>query len=153
LLKATHAKCTCCYLVKQIDDFYKATHKKSGYRSTCKECDKAYHRKWYADNPEKAREQWVRASKKYDPRPSRRKRLYGLSVEEYEALLKAQNNICAICKAVFPDSVDHDHKTKKVRGLLCGNCNKGLGLLGDSIESLEDALNYLRGGLVPQPVS
>ncbi len=73
---------------------------------------------------------------------------YGLSSEEYEALLRAQEGLCALCKQCESRdrrlSVDHDHENGKVRGLLCDDCNKGLGLLGDSTERLSIALAYLK---------
>jgi len=79
------------------------------------------------------------------------KREYGIAREEYEALLKRQNGRCAICKRL-PGwekkkkrlSVDHDHVSGAVRGLLCGTCNTGLGHLGDDVLTLESALEYLR---------
>lgn len=43
-------------------------------------------------------------------------------------------------------SIDHDHETGKVRGLLCNNCNRAIGLLGDSVSTLLDAVEYLRSG-------
>lgn len=71
---------------------------------------------------------------------------YGLTVEEYWAIHDEQLGVCAICRNVLGErtAVDHDHETGTVRGLLCINCNTGLGKLGDSIESLELALTYLR---------
>jgi len=75
---------------------------------------------------------------------------YGLSIEEYRHILRHQNNRCAICgttKASGPTNefvVDHDHKTGKIRGLLCNHCNTGLGKLGDTVETLEKAIKYLK---------
>lgn len=71
---------------------------------------------------------------------------YGLSEEEYLGLFVAQNNKCAICNKSFEDTkafVDHDHITKKVRGLLCTKCNSILGMAGDSIDILNKAIRYL----------
>ncbi len=78
---------------------------------------------------------------------------YNLSPEEYEALKEKQENRCACCgKTPRPTrknprafEVDHDHGTKRVRGLLCRSCNGGIGLLGDTIEGLRRALAYLEG--------
>jgi Recombination endonuclease VII len=60
-----------------------------------------------------------------------------------------QNNLCAICSAPAKQnktlSIDHCHETGKIRGLLCSKCNMGLGLLGDTAESLRKALQYLEG--------
>jgi len=75
---------------------------------------------------------------------------YGLSVDEYQALLRAQNNKCAICEAPFGDErktaphVDHDHDTGTVRGLLCWACNFGLGHFQDCREILILAAAYLK---------
>jgi len=70
---------------------------------------------------------------------------YLLTPEEFTYMVMEQGGVCAICKLV-PSSlyVDHDHATGAVRGLLCQKCNSGIGFLGDSIEGLEKALNYLR---------
>ena len=68
-------------------------------------------------------------------------------------MAEQQNFVCAICgKSNFPMKsissgclvVDHNHKTNKVRGLLCHNCNRALGLLQDNTETLENAINYLK---------
>lgn len=68
---------------------------------------------------------------------------YQLSLDEYVALLKAQDKRCGICGKQVKLHIDHDHKTNKVRGLLCNGCNTGLGKLGDSIEGIKAAFNYL----------
>jgi len=78
------------------------------------------------------------------------KRLYGLNVEEFLALLVHQDGGCAICeKPLDTDDhkgihVDHDHATGKVRGLLCSSCNTGLGLLKDNAAVVKRALAYLK---------
>ena len=69
---------------------------------------------------------------------------YGIEVEEYEALKKQQEGKCGICetakRVLF---VDHCHDTSKIRGLLCQNCNTGIGMLQDSIKVLRKAVQYL----------
>lgn len=77
----------------------------------------------------------------------------GCSVEQYEDLLKKQGGSCAICKKSVGHischgvraklSVDHNHETGKIRGLLCGKCNRGLGWFSDSIKTLYSAIRYL----------
>lgn len=83
--------------------------------------------------------------------PSKLRRLYGIEPEDYSRMLEAQCGGCAICgsttygyngKEKF--AVDHCHETGKVRGLLCGPCNKGLGLFRDDIKTMNRAIAYLR---------
>jgi len=74
---------------------------------------------------------------------------YGLNKAKYDTMLQEQNGVCAICKATSFGiegrrwAIDHDHKTSKVRGLLCHSCNAGIGLLKDSPEILKAAAEYL----------
>jgi isoleucyl-tRNA synthetase len=75
----------------------------------------------------------------------KRLKRYGISQEEYAALLTRQNFVCALCKLKPPIDVDHCHDTGRVRGLLCRGCNVGLGQLGDCVEGLERGIIYLRG--------
>lgn len=76
---------------------------------------------------------------------NRIKNRYGITKEDFSALLEKQNNLCAIC-FIKPDTrlhIDHCHQTGKVRGLLCGNCNRALGLLKDNTIFLSKAIEYL----------
>lgn len=77
---------------------------------------------------------------------------FGLSLEDYNAMLEAQGGVCAICKQ--PEThkrngklkalaVDHHHGTGKIRGLLCSDCNTGIGKLKDSVNILSNAIDYL----------
>lgn len=82
---------------------------------------------------------------------------YGVSAEQVEAMIAAQGGACAICGRPDPEHVDHCHETGLVRGVLCFNCNGGLGQFGDDIERLHAAIAYLRraearGGLRVEPV-
>lgn len=76
---------------------------------------------------------------------------YGITKEDYFALLNKQDNKCALCTkslAGVPrreSPIDHCHETGRIRGILCMQCNVGLGLLGDNEEGLLRALKYLRG--------
>ena len=81
-------------------------------------------------------------------------RQYGIGYRDVLSLLDKQNNLCAICKEVgffmkedvqSPLNVDHCHKTGVVRGLLCHNCNRALGLFKDDIGRLKTAIAYLEG--------
>jgi hypothetical protein len=94
----------------------------------------------------------------HDPTQSKRNeytdRTYGVTREQYDKMLAEQGGACAICrststrrrpKAGTVDSfcIDHDHKTGRVRALLCFRCNAGLGLLDDNTDRLRAALAYL----------
>lgn len=71
---------------------------------------------------------------------------YGLTLEEYQNLFEKQNGVCAICKCTEEGrmlAVDHSHYTGKVRGLLCGLCNRALGLFKDSPELISRAKEYV----------
>lgn len=73
---------------------------------------------------------------------------YNLSFNEYQKMSDIQDNMCAICHHECSKnnflSVDHDHVTNKVRGLLCASCNLALGNFKDSVELLNNAINYLK---------
>ena len=70
---------------------------------------------------------------------------YGITVEQYEAMLEQQGGVCAVCgRSDLEFHIDHDHSTGVVRGVLCGLCNKGLGQFKDSPDLLEAAAAYLR---------
>ena len=74
---------------------------------------------------------------------------YGIGTEDYDSMLEAQNNRCAICGCTNADGrsgffhIDHDHKTGKVRGILCNNCNNGLGRFKDNPVFLLNATKYI----------
>lgn len=76
------------------------------------------------------------------------RRVYGLSPAKYYRMFDAQGGRCAICRTKFGENprdthVDHDHETGKVRGLLCPDCNRGLGLFRDDPVAIARALDYL----------
>jgi hypothetical protein len=85
------------------------------------------------------------------------KKKFGLEYDEYLKLLESQNNICAICKQpetkldyrtgnVLNLSIDHCHASGKIRGLLCMDCNRAIGMLNDDVSILESAISYLKKG-------
>lgn len=74
-------------------------------------------------------------------------KMQGLTEESFQKLVEKQNSKCGNCgRAIDPTNwhLDHDHVTGAARGLLCRQCNNGLGLLGDTIETIERVLNYLK---------
>ena len=110
-----------------------------------------YGKKYYEANKEKINQrskrnyEKTRELKLVKHRHHVLKSRYGITMEDYYKMLEAQNNKCAVCKieATKTLDVDHDHNTGKVRGLLCNNCNRGLGHLKDSITNLQNAIDYL----------
>ena len=129
-----------------------------GTQSRCRPCYAKWAREWRKKNVEKATAACKRWRKKNPEKWSRSqregnwKKTYGITVQQYEAMLKSQNGVCAVCGSEKPDkkrkffSVDHCHKTNVVRGLLCTNCNFILGHCFDRIDLLESAINYLKKG-------
>lgn len=88
---------------------------------------------------------------KHHARVSQYKKL-GITIEDYNNMLKKQKNKCGICRAKIHENsykklfdVDHNHNTGKVRGLLCNHCNRGLGYLKDNKSYLKNAIKYLEG--------
>jgi hypothetical protein len=72
-------------------------------------------------------------------------RCYGLTLDDYNRLAKKQKSKCALCGKKGKLVVDHCHATDQFRGLICNNCNIGLGLLGDTLAGLQKAIKYLLG--------
>lgn len=114
---------------------------------TAKEKKAAYQKRWHAANPNYHRE-WA----KKNPDKTNEKRykwVYGITLEQYNVMFETQRGCCAICEkhqANFKRklSVDHNHSTGKVRGLLCDLCNRALGYLKDSPTIVSKAAEYLR---------
>jgi hypothetical protein len=115
-----------------------------------------YHRTYYQDERNKAAA-IERAKIYYEANKSRilddrlvkhRLKKYGLTPEKFEAMVAAQNGVCAICAEECSTgdalSVDHDHVTGAVRALLCRKCNSAIGMLRDSVELAAKALGYLK---------
>lgn len=127
-------RCTKCGEEKDLSSFPNERRSSDGVTARCKACTSEYQRLW--------REQ--KGGNLYD-----RTIRYGISPQEYEELLDEQLNCCACCGSPDPKRkagfvIDHDHETGFIRGLLCHNCNIGIGLLGDSLSGLQTAVNYLR---------
>lgn len=110
------------------------------------------------DDYNKKRLQWAkdnRSKRKKQSRESYLNRKFDITIDDVEQMLQAQNNQCAICGTPYKKvidkkgrekmnfHIDHDHKTEKVRGILCHNCNVGIGHLKDDINLLNNAIEYL----------
>lgn len=131
-----------CYMCDNFDELYRFKRSnKPGYFSECLSCRKGTKRKPKPNNIQCA----------YSRNASLRSN-YGIGIEEYKQMFVLQNGLCAICKQPETEtyrgvvrnlSVDHDHKTSQIRGLLCKQCNAGLGKFKDNTELLAAAIAYL----------
>ena len=163
--------CTNCKLEKTLDNFGKYRKNADGLNTECKLCNAARAKKWAFDNKAKNimkattwnkenRNRHNEISVKWNSKNKRKKKNthlqkhFGISIEEYETLFNIQEGKCAICgntestidkRSNMPKmlSVDHDHVTGKIRGLLCQTCNLVLGLFKDSLDKFEKAIVYL----------
>jgi len=149
--------CTKCGVVKDKDDFGAEKRARDGYYRQCRECRykainearkrrvekhgwdavrdlddaNAYSREWRRNNPGRVRASMIRHK-------------YGLSLQEVENLIASQDGKCAICREAQEDlQIDHCHDSGKVRGMLCGPCNRALGLFKDNPNSIKRAVEYL----------
>lgn len=135
------------YMAAHPEQRQRAAEYDREHRAKTREEHNAYRREWKRQNPERAAA---------IARRTNLKAKYGITPEEFDAILDEQGGRCAICRTDDPGvhtrtkgrrgqfAVDHDHATGKRRGLLCLECNSGIGKLGDSIERLEAALRYLK---------
>lgn len=165
--------CKKCNVAKIETEFYKNSSKSNPnrLRGDCKQCHQIKTAKAKKVLTEEAKEKMrqygvINAERLTD---ARLKRIHGISMQQFLALLEKQDGKCAICKTLpitnkkgYSFAVDHDHNCcnnsnarvkgyscgRCVRGLLCNNCNVGLGNFKDSIELLISAEAYLRKGII-----
>lgn len=158
--------CRKCGESKPLEDFYAMAGMRDGHRNECKACNLRAKAERHRRNPEPARvraKQWARdnpervaaRTQKYRDDGRRRindpryhlKKTFGLTVDQYDEMLRAQGGGCAICgRLPRPDialHVDHDHETGIVRGLTCFRCNNALGDFNDDPALLARASDYL----------
>jgi hypothetical protein len=135
--------CNICQERKPLDAF--SIHKKGaqGRHPACKICRSLQAKSWYAKKRSeiiKIRREWRKQT------GADRRHAYGLSIEEFNALIDAQGGRCAICFEVPTGRgfhVDHCHLTGQIRGLLCRGCNLALGNMKDDPVRLKRAVDYL----------
>jgi ERCC4-type nuclease len=153
-------KCTKCKIEKPVSDYGVDKSTKDGYRYSCKECYNSQQREYARKNKDiiksrnakKSQQRKAYYKSKKGIESSRRahlKRAFGITLEDYNNLFEKQGGVCKICQQKEKSkinnflSVDHSHLTGKIRGLLCSDCNRGLGLLKDSKQNLINAVKYL----------
>ena len=148
-------RCSICKYDKELIEFHKDKTHKDGLKSYCKLCEKNFgdsYRKEHKDEIKKRQDSWAYKNKK-KRETYRIKYCYGLSNDQYQNMFNVQNGVCAICgkgetrirnEKVCQLTVDHDHQTGRVRGLLCSKCNGAIGWLGDDPNIVLKAFNYLQ---------
>lgn len=146
---ATEARCNKCEQTKPASQFYKNRSASNGLSPYCIDCriafarspeSREYRRKYASltNGEEKNRER---------RRNWRLKKMFGITLADYDLMYKAQNGGCAMCGErddLVALHVDHDHSTGKVRALLCSRHNLGLGCFRDNIKELQTAIEYLK---------
>lgn len=136
-----HQQCFRCRKIKVLSEFYRRKsdrkHRQTR-RSWCKDCDRRDNRKELS--PRRATiKNW------------KLKKRFGITLAQYDEMVAKQGGLCAICgkppsaRSIHSSlCVDHDHESGRVRGLLCGDCNIGIGKLGDNLEGVMRAVKYLQ---------
>lgn len=146
--------CHRCDEDKNLDEFHKNKSSPDGLHSICKQCKNTQASKRYRSNDKTGR------PKSFDARENHLKRVYGITSAQYEDLLEEQGHSCAVCgkhadlekKSL---SVDHNHATGEIRGLLCTMCNYrhvGRHRDGDFLRKIADYLDKGTGLFVPKRV-
>jgi hypothetical protein len=123
-------RCPSCTETKAVQDFPRSRSSRDGLAAYCKPCHNARTKATYARLYGNSRHYHLM-------------RRYGISAAEVEELIAEQGGVCAICLTGKPEHVDHDHRTGRVRGILCFNCNGGLGQMRDRVDVLLAAVDYL----------
>lgn len=138
--------CTTCFQIKELGYFYKRSSSPDQHSPHCKVCDNERRKKWRQNNPVRQQE---------SNRNRQLLKRYGITLDDYEKMFEEQDKKCGICgteenysghtgpRKEWSFSVDHCHETGKIRGLLCNDCNRALGLFKDSQMLLNKAIAWL----------
>jgi hypothetical protein len=121
--------CTKCNVLRGFSEFNKEPRNKDGLRSWCKQCFLEYRRQHHC---------------RQSARNSHLRRKYNMTHEQYVEMYDARDGECDICGEYHIKlCIDHSHATGRVRGLLCNECNKGLGMFRDNAHIIGSAIEYL----------
>ncbi len=158
MIKNIMKKCinsACKYLNPQpLDNFGKHKNYRDGFKSKCRKCENESQ----VNRRRKNRPLWNKRSREYEARPEVRLRRckqslirnYGITLDQKQKMFDDQNGKCFIrsCGYIFPDLakayVDHNHKTGKVRKLLCQNCNSAIGHTKEDFNRAIDIAKYIK---------
>jgi len=151
-------KCNKCEKDLSADCYHKDQQRKFGRPVRCKDCTNADCRRNRDAVKSRQRAKDWQASNRDRVRSNHLQNKYNMSTQDYERLFKEQKGLCKICgkpetnshhrtKTPHSLAVDHDHRTGKVRGLLCALCNSGLGKFKESSQLLQRAKEYIDGSL------
>ena len=129
--------CTHCKIDKPEKDYYIRKNRPNGKGrlSECKECMKSRVMNRYNKDPDLVNDK--RAAK-----------LYGITLEQVQEMREQSGGVCGICNREGKHHhkrlvIDHDHKTGKVRGLICSSCNSMIGWCGEDTQTLQNLIEYL----------
>lgn len=142
-------ECRVCNKHLPLTSFHRSGNR--GYRTDCKDCRNNHRRQFRQENKHIFFEKENTPEFKAKSKAKSLKRNYGITSDQFDQLNTIQQGLCAICNK--PEnhkhkkhlSVDHNHKTGKVRGLLCHSCNVVLGLIKEDLGILESIKQYLKG--------
>lgn len=148
--------CNRCKNFKEHEDFSKNNKSRDKLDYYCKKCKNEYSKLYMKDPKNKhLKYEKIKRNRRNNPdlykkiqRKYDLKKKFNITLEQYNEILKKQNNCCDICKKsnlneIKDLSVDHCHKTNKIRGLLCQNCNTALGLLKEDRQIFENGIKYI----------
>jgi hypothetical protein len=152
--------CSKCGFLLPLSRFGKRSGRPDGLSVQCKRCrnesSKNSRQRLIAKDPKRREIERKRCKQHYNTKKGKDnarqrhlKNSYGITTDEYNLLFNKQSGKCAICdrhQSELKQSlcVDHNHKTGKVRGLLCDSCNKGIGCFQDNVDLLSNRIQYIK---------
>lgn len=145
-------RCGHCGETKPFTEFYTNRHHRGGYDNYCKRCKIASNMESVSRRYEKVKayqREWNQKNKVH-LRLQKRAYLRGITIAEYHAAHSTQQGKCAICGVHESETqhgvlhIDHCHDTMRFRGLLCGPCNRAIGMFKHDVQLLQEAIRYLQ---------
>lgn len=139
--------CPGCRTTKPFGDFYRNKNNFDGFYVKCKDCVKAYRQERFEADPEGHRayqRQWMAQDEnRLRNLEGHFRRKYGLSLADRQKMVEEQEGRCFICGIETDLHVDHNAETGQIRRMLCGPCNRGIGMFHHDPQALKAAASYL----------